>query len=55
MVEPARAEPKGLPHSLVVGLVHDAPFLRDPCIGSRVANAHERLESYYMRKSAQVQ
>ncbi|MGZ8288944.1 MAG: TetR/AcrR family transcriptional regulator [Telluria sp.] len=42
-------------HSLVVGLVHDARFLRDPGIGSRMVNAYERLMAYYMRNGAHVQ
>lgn len=37
-------------HSLVVGLVHDARFLRDPGIGSRMVGAYERLMGYYTRE-----
>ena len=42
-------------HSLVVGLVHEARFLRDPGIGSRMVNAYQRLMASYMRASAHGQ
>jgi hypothetical protein len=34
-------------YSLMVGLMHDARFLRDPKAPDRVRNAYERLTSTY--------